>query len=62
MCIRDSLEELVHEATGALGGVLGWLTNTVASAILGLLVGAVVVAVMHVLPFGKDEGETAEAH
>ncbi|MGO4130369.1 DUF808 domain-containing protein [Janibacter sp. RAF20_2_2] len=56
------LEELVHEATGALGGVLGWLTNTVASAILGLLVGAVVVAVMHVLPFGKDEGETAEAH
>ncbi|WP_407716899.1 DUF808 family protein [Janibacter hoylei] len=51
------LEELVHGATGALGGVLGWLTNTAASAILGLLVGAVVVAVMHVLPFGKDEGE-----
>ncbi|GAA8847877.1 DUF808 domain-containing protein [Helicobacter pylori] len=56
------LEELVHEATGALGGVLGWLTNTVASAILGLLVGAVVVAIMHVLPFGKDEGEGAGAH
>ena len=29
---------------------------------LGLLVGAVVVAIMHVLPFGKDEGETAGAH
>ena len=56
------LEEQVHHATGALGGVLGWLTNTVASAILGLLVGALVVAVMHVLPFGKDEGETAAAH
>lgn len=56
------LEEQVHHATGALGGVLGWLTNTVASAILGLLVGAVVVAVMHVLPFGKDEGETAATH
>lgn len=56
------LEEVVHEATGALGGILGWLTNTVGSAILGLLVGAVVVAVMHVLPFGKDEGETAAAH
>lgn len=54
------LEEVVHEATGALGGVLGWLTNTVASAILGGLVGAVVVAVMHVLPFGKkDEGAHA---
>ncbi|QOK21943.1 DUF808 domain-containing protein [Janibacter indicus] len=56
------LEEVVHEATGALGGILGWLTNTVGSAILGLLVGAVVVAVMHVLPFGKDEGETAATH
>jgi predicted DNA repair protein MutK len=43
-------EEAVHDATGALGGVLGWLTNTVGSAILGLLVGAVVVAVMHVIP------------
>ncbi|UTT65281.1 DUF808 domain-containing protein [Janibacter sp. CX7] len=56
------LEEQVHHATGALGGVLGWLTNTVASAILGLVVGAIVVAVMHVLPFGKDEGEVAGAH
>lgn len=56
------LEEQVHHATGAIGGVLGWLTNTVASAILGLVVGAVVVAVMHVLPFGKDEGEGAAAH
>ena len=43
-------EEAVHDATGALGAVLGWLTNTVGSAILGLIVGAVVVAVMHVVP------------
>ena len=56
------LEVLVHDATGALGGILGWLTNTVGSAILGLLVGAVVVAIMHVLPFAKDEGEGAGAH
>lgn len=56
------LEDQVHHATGAIGGVLGWLTNTVASAILGLVVGAIVVAVMHVLPFGKDEGEGAAAH
>jgi predicted DNA repair protein MutK len=40
------LEEAVHDATGALGGVLGWLTNTAGSAIAGLLVGAVVVAVV----------------
>jgi len=35
------LEEDVH------GGVLGWLVNTGASAVLGLVVGAVVVAVAH---------------
>lgn len=42
-------EEAVHDATGALGGIFGWLTNTVGSAILGLVVGSVVVAVMHVV-------------
>jgi predicted DNA repair protein MutK len=35
------LEEDLH------GGVLGWLVNTAASAVLGLMVGAVVVAVTH---------------
>jgi predicted DNA repair protein MutK len=29
------------------------LVNTAASAVIGLVVGAVVVAIMHVLPFGK---------
>jgi uncharacterized protein len=41
------LEEDVDHALGALGGVGAWLTNTVASAILGLVVGAIVVAVLH---------------
>jgi predicted DNA repair protein MutK len=41
------LEEDVHHALGAVGGVAAWLVNTGASAILGLIVGAVVVAVMH---------------
>jgi predicted DNA repair protein MutK len=41
------LEEDVHEALGAVGGIAAWLTNTAASAVLGLLVGAIVVAVMH---------------
>jgi hypothetical protein len=50
-------EEAVHHAVSALGGVLGWLVNTVASAALGVLVGAVVVAVMHVLPFGRKHGD-----
>ena len=41
------LEEDVHDALGAVGGVGAWLTNTAASALLGLVVGAIVVAVMH---------------
>jgi uncharacterized protein len=41
------LEEEVDHALGGLGGVGAWLTNTLASAILGLAVGAVVVAAMH---------------
>ena len=45
-------EEAVHHLAG-VGGVLGWLINTAASAVIGLVVGAVVVAVVHVLPFGK---------
>jgi hypothetical protein len=40
------LEEAAHDATGALGGVVGWLVNTLGSAILGLVVGALIVVVM----------------
>lgn len=43
-------EEAVHHATGAAGGALAWLVNTAASALVGLAWGAVVVAVMHVVP------------
>ena len=43
------LEELVKEATGALGGASSWVVNTLASAALGLLIGAVVVAVTSVI-------------
>ncbi|CAA9485012.1 MAG: putative membrane protein [uncultured Solirubrobacteraceae bacterium] len=41
------LEEVVHDALGAVGGIGAWLTNTAASAVLGLVVGAIVVAIMH---------------
>jgi uncharacterized protein len=40
------LEEAAHEATGAVGGVVGWLVNTLGSALLGLLVGGLIVLVM----------------
>jgi hypothetical protein len=40
-------EEVVHETVPGVGGVLGWLVNTLASAVVGLVVGAVVVALLH---------------
>ena len=43
-------EEDVHHALGAVGAVAGWLVNTAASAVLGLAVGAVALAVMHLVP------------
>jgi len=49
-------EELIKRAVAdGIDGVLAWLANTAASAIIGLVVGAVVVAVVHVLPFGKKK-------
>jgi uncharacterized protein len=40
-------EEEVDHALGPLGGIGAWLTNTGASAILGLAVGAILVALLH---------------
>jgi predicted DNA repair protein MutK len=40
------VEEAAHDAAGALGALVGWLVNTVFSAILGLIVGALIVVVM----------------
>jgi predicted DNA repair protein MutK len=54
-------EEYVSRAVEAVGGLLAWLVNTAASAVIGLVVGAVVVAVVHVLPFGKKKAHDAAA-
>ncbi|MGI5216095.1 DUF808 family protein, partial [Plantactinospora sp. CA-290183] len=54
------LEEVAHDATGVLGGFFGWLVNTVASAILGLIVGALVVLVM-TLTFHRRKSTPAAA-
>jgi predicted DNA repair protein MutK len=48
-------EEYVRHAVEAVGGLLAWLVNTAASAVIGLVVGVVVVGVVHVLPFGKKD-------
>jgi predicted DNA repair protein MutK len=53
------LEEAVHHAVEQVGGVLAWLTNTAASAAVGLLVGAPLVAVAGLLPFGHKAGTPA---
>ena len=48
-------EDFVHHAVQGVGGLLAWLLNTAVSAVIGLVVGTVVVAIMHVLPFGRHE-------
>jgi predicted DNA repair protein MutK len=55
------LEVAVHDSTGGLGAALGWITNTFFSAVLGLIVGAIVVAVLHLLPFGKKHDGHGDA-
>jgi predicted DNA repair protein MutK len=54
------LEEAAHEATGAVGGVVGWLVNTLGSALLGLVVGALVVLVMNLTVHRRKK--PADAH
>lgn len=54
------LEGPAHDVAG-VGGVLGWLVNTAASAVVGLIVGFAIVAVVSRLPFGKGN-EPAPAH
>ncbi len=48
-------EQFVHHAVQGVGGLLAWLLNTAVSAVIGLVVGTVVVAVVQVLPFGRGE-------
>ena len=47
------VHHLEHEAIAAAGGFVGWLVNTLASAILGLVAGGIVVAIMHLIPRKK---------
>ena len=54
-------EEAVHDATGAVGAVAGWLVNTIASAVLGLVVGALVVLVLAFTLHRKSK-DTPTAH
>ena len=50
-------EESLHDAVPGLGPVLGWLLNTAVSALIGLVVGALLVAVLHLPPIRKARAE-----
>ena len=56
--------ELVHHlesvviGISSVGGLLAWLANTIASAIVGFIVGFFIVNIVERLPFGKKH----EAH
>ncbi|WP_040338409.1 DUF808 domain-containing protein [Candidatus Blastococcus massiliensis] len=53
------LEEAAHDATGAVGGVIGWVVNTLGSALLGLGVGALAVLVMNLTVHRGSSAEHA---
>ncbi|AUN40687.1 DUF808 domain-containing protein [Tsukamurella tyrosinosolvens] len=50
-------ETWAHDLIPAIGSVVGWLANTLGSALFGLAVGAVVVAIVHVI--GRLRGAPA---
>lgn len=47
--IGHGLEESITAAAGALGGALGWLSYAVYSAIIGLVLGGIIVFILHKL-------------
>jgi predicted DNA repair protein MutK len=51
------LEEDVHHAVEGVGGILAWLTNTGISAVIGLVVGFLVVGLLHLVPGRKHAAE-----
>lgn len=55
--VVHDLEHSVHDI-GAASGVVGWLVNTAASALIGLGLGSLLTGVVSLLPFGsaKDAG------
>ncbi|WP_377639067.1 DUF808 domain-containing protein [Oryzobacter terrae] len=57
------LYDLVHHwEEGVGGGALGWVVNTAASAVIGLLVGGIVVAVVTAVKKARSGDEAPAAH
>ncbi|QOV93040.1 DUF808 domain-containing protein [Novosphingobium sp. ES2-1] len=53
--LAHEAQHWVEHATGALGGVLGWLTYAVLSALVGVVLGTIVAFVVHAI--GKARGK-----
>lgn len=53
--VPDLIEGLAHAAGGVplIGPVTGWLATAAASAVVGLVVGGVIVAILHLIPGRK---------
>ena len=47
------LAEIAGEATGAMAGFTAWLVGAAGSGVFGLVVGAIVVALLHLRPGAK---------
>ncbi|MCF8568655.1 DUF808 domain-containing protein [Gordonia sp. HY002] len=60
--VVHSIEHWFHDLIPAIGGVVGWIANTLASAVFGALWGGVVLAVVHVIPWPRRKKETSPAH
>jgi predicted DNA repair protein MutK len=56
------VHDLEHAVDGVagIGGVLAWVVNTAASAVVGFAVGGIIATVVPLLPFGKG-GPAADA-
>jgi uncharacterized protein len=54
------IEGKVHNSVEAIGGLLAWLVNTAASAVIGLIIGAVVVALVHLVQ--RVKGRSRQSH
>ena len=50
------VEEVIHAAAGGVGGLLAWLFETFVSFLVGLVVGGLIVAVVHLLPSRRAHG------
>jgi predicted DNA repair protein MutK len=54
-------EEDIADAVGALGGVLAWVFNTAISALIGIVVGGIVVTVVHQIHKRRQAASPAHA-